>query len=136
MHCYVHFPPAHDVEAYTNAILPIAETSSTLFSYSDACWGSQIGSAVSNRTLFPLFKFQSMSGSIIFRNGGPLGWLSKCQEHTSLSSCKAEIWAMNESSKKIINFWHLCALVILFLTPQNQLFSTMITTPVSNDHII
>ena len=86
MHCYIHFPPSTDVEAYTDAIPPTPETSSTLSSYSDACWGSQIGSAISDGTLLPLFKFRSMSGGIVFRNGGPLGWLGERQDRTSLSS--------------------------------------------------
>ena len=57
MHCYVHFPPSTDIEAYTDAIPPTPTTSSTLSSYSDACWGLQIGSAVADGTLLPLFKF-------------------------------------------------------------------------------
>ncbi len=108
MHCYVHFPPETDVEAYTDAIPPTPAMSSTLSFYSNACWGSQIGSAVSDGTLLPLFKFQSMSGGIVFWNGRPLGWLSECQERTSLSSCKAEIRATNATLKKVVDFRHLC----------------------------
>ena len=40
MHSYIHFPPSTDVEAYTNALPPTLTNSSTLSSYSDACWGS------------------------------------------------------------------------------------------------
>lgn len=110
MHCYVHFPPSTDVEAYSDAIPPTPATSSTLSSYSDACWGSQIGSAVVEGTLLPLFKFRSMSGGIIFRYGGPLGWLCERQDQnlTSLNSCEAEIRATNATSKKVVDFRNLC----------------------------
>jgi hypothetical protein len=66
MHSYIHFPPPTNVEAYTNALPPTLTNSSTLSSYSDACWGLQIGNAVADGTLLPLFKFRSMSGGIIF----------------------------------------------------------------------
>jgi hypothetical protein len=105
MHCYIHFPPSTDVEAYTDALPPTPETSSTLSSYSDApCWGSQIGGTISDGTLLSLFKFQSMSGGIAFCNGGPLGWLSERQDRTALSSCEAEIRATNATSKKVVDF--------------------------------
>jgi hypothetical protein len=89
MHSYIQFPPSTDVEAYTDASPPTLTNSSTLSSYSDACWGSQIGNAVADGTLLPLFKFRSMSGGIIFWNGGPVGWLGDRQDHTSLSSFEA-----------------------------------------------
>ena len=108
IHSYVHFPPSTDVEAYSDAIPPTPATSSTLSSYSDACWGSQIGSAVADGTLLSLFKFRSMSGGIAFRYGRPLGWLCECQDLTSLSSCEAEIRATNATLKKVVDFRHLC----------------------------
>jgi hypothetical protein len=86
MHSYIHFPPSTDIEAYTNALPPTLATSPTLSSYSDVCWGLQIGNAVADGTLLPLFKFRSMSGGIIFWNGGPVGWLRERQDRTSLSS--------------------------------------------------
>jgi hypothetical protein len=49
-----------------------------------------------------------MSGGIVFKNGGPLGWLSERQEHTSLSSCKAEIRATSAMYKKVVNLHNLC----------------------------
>jgi hypothetical protein len=77
----------------------------TITAYSDACWGSQIGStATEGSTLLPLFKFWSMNGGINFKNGGPLGWLGNCQERMTLSSCKAEICAANATSKKVVDF--------------------------------
>jgi hypothetical protein len=57
--------------------------------------------------LLPLFKFQSMSGGIIFRQGGPIAWIAVRQERMSLSSCKAEIQATNEISKKVMALGHL-----------------------------
>ena len=108
MHSYIHFPPPTDVEAYTDALPPTLANTHTLSSYSDACWGSQIGNAVADGTLLPLFKFRSMSGGIIFRNGGPVGWLGERQDQTSLSSCEAEIRATNATSKKVVDFCNIC----------------------------
>jgi hypothetical protein len=71
-------------------------------------WGiKQLLTAVAEGTLLPLFKFRSMNGGIVFKNGSPLGWLGKHQEHTSLSSCKAEICATNATSKKVVDFQNL-----------------------------
>ncbi len=52
IHSFVHFPPSSDVEGYTDAIPPHWENGAPLTSYSDACWGSQIGSAVRDGTFF------------------------------------------------------------------------------------
>jgi hypothetical protein len=108
MHSFIHYPPSTDVKAYNNATPPKPTNSSILSSYSNACWGSQIGSVVADGTLLPLFKFRSMSGGIVFKNGGPLGWLSECQERTSLSSCKAEIRATSAMSKKVVDLRNFC----------------------------
>jgi len=91
MHSYVHYPPSSDVEACDDVIPLKLESLNTISAYSNACWGSQLGSLVANGTLLLLFKFCSMNGGIVFKNGGPLGWLGERQERTSLSSCKAEI---------------------------------------------
>ncbi len=91
MHSYIHHPPSSDVEAYNGAISPRVDRSDTISAYSNACWGSQLGNSVADGTLLPLFKFWSMTGGIVFKNGGPIGWLGKRQERTSLSSCEAEI---------------------------------------------
>jgi len=107
IHSYIHYPASLDAEAYRDAIPPKPHDSSTLTSYSDACWGSQIGNAVAEGTLLPLFKFRSMSGGIVFKNGSPLGWLSERQDRTSLSSCEAEIWATSATSKKVVDFRNL-----------------------------
>ena len=95
------------MEAYTNAIPPSREKGAPLTSYSDACWGSQIGSAVCDGTLLPLFKFRSMSGGVVFRQGGPLSWLCTRQDQTALSSGEAKIHATNEASKSVMGMRHL-----------------------------
>ncbi len=64
IHSYVHFPPSLDVEEYTDAIPPSREKCVPPNSYSDACWGSQIGSVVCDGSLLPLFKFRSVSGGV------------------------------------------------------------------------
>jgi hypothetical protein len=108
MHSFIHYPSLTDVEAYQDATPPQSHNSSTLTSYNNACWGSQIGSTITDGTLLPLFKFRSMSGSIVFKNGGPFGWLSERQECTSLSSCEAEIRTTSATSKKAVDLRNLC----------------------------
>jgi hypothetical protein len=49
-----------------------------------------------------------MNGGIVFKNGGPLGWLSKWQDRMSLSYCEAKIWATSATSKKVINLCNIC----------------------------
>jgi hypothetical protein len=107
VHTFVHFPDLSDIEAYTDAKPPSPSHQSPLTSYSNACWGSQIGSAVRDGTLLPLLKCRSMSGGIIFRQGGPIAWNAVRQERTSLSSCKAEICATNKVSKLLMGIRHL-----------------------------
>ncbi len=108
MHSFIYFPPSTNAEAYEDAVPPKPLKSSTLSAYSDACWGSQIGSTIADGTLLPIFKFRSMDGGIIFCKGGPVGWIGKCKERTSLSSCEAEIWATNATSKKVVDFCNRC----------------------------
>ncbi len=104
MHSYVHFPTSTDAEAYNDATPPTLGSSNTILAYSDVCWGSQLGILVADGTLLPLFKFRSMNGGIIFKNGGPIGWLGNRQNCTPFSSCKAEIHAACATSKKVVNF--------------------------------
>jgi hypothetical protein len=108
MHYFIHYPPSTNIEAYQDTTPPTVTNLSTLSSYSDACWGSQICSAVADGTLLPLFKFWSMSGGIVFKNGGPLGWLSKRQDRISLNSCEAEICATSATSKKVVDLRNIC----------------------------
>jgi hypothetical protein len=49
-----------------------------------------------------------MNGGIVFKNGGPLGWIGNRQDQTALSSCEAEIRATSATSKKVVDFRHLC----------------------------
>jgi hypothetical protein len=74
------------MEAYTDAIPPSQTNCAPLTAYSNACWGSQIGSAVRDGTLLPLFKFQSMSGGVVFWQGGPLLWTAIRQDQSALNS--------------------------------------------------
>jgi hypothetical protein len=108
IHTYVHFLDSSDVDkAYTDAIPPSRTMCAPLTAYSDACWGSQIGSAVCDGTLLPLFKFRSMSGGVVFHQGGPLSWTAIQQDQTALSSGEAEIRATNEISKSVVGMRHL-----------------------------
>jgi hypothetical protein len=53
-----------------------------------------------------------MNGGIIFKNGGPIGWLARRQERTSLSSFEAKICATNVTSKKVVDFRNLSCSVL------------------------
>jgi hypothetical protein len=75
MHSYIHYPLSTNVEAYADAIPPKLSTMRTISAYNNACWRSQISNAVADSTLLPLFKFCSMNGGIVYKNGGPIGWL-------------------------------------------------------------
>ena len=103
LHTYMTFPHSSDTEAYIDAIPPRSNQHHRLTTYSDACWGSQIGNAIREGFQLPLFKFRSMSGAIIFRSGGPIIWKTDRQERTSLSSCEAEIRATNMGSRLTVN---------------------------------
>jgi hypothetical protein len=111
MHSYIHYPPSTDVEVYQDVTPPKSHDSSMLTSHSDACWGPQIQNAVAEGTLLPLLKFCNMRGGVEFKNGGPLGWLGKRQERTSLSSSEAKIQATGATSKKTVD---LCNLSLSF----------------------
>ncbi len=108
VHSYIHYPHLTDIKAYTDATPPTPLTTPTISAYSNACWDSQIGNAVAEGTLLPLFKFRSINGGIVFCNVGLIGWLGERQERTSLSSCEAEIRATSTTSKKVVDFKNLC----------------------------
>jgi hypothetical protein len=76
IHTHIHFPDSADAEAYLDAEPPPSANCAPLTTYSDACWGSQTGLAIRDGTLLPLFKFWSMNGGIIFRQGGPIAWIA------------------------------------------------------------
>jgi hypothetical protein len=45
---------------------------------------------------------------VVFKNGGPLDWLSECQDCSSLSSCKPKICATSATSKKVVDLRNIC----------------------------
>ena len=100
---YIHFPFHHDMEAYKDAIPPTAAEHFQLTSYSDACWGTQFGTAIAPGQEVELFKYRSMSGFIVLRSGGPLAWGAVRQERTSRSSCEAEVRATDECIKEVLS---------------------------------
>ncbi len=103
LHTYMSFPPASDTEAYTDAMPPRKHQHHRLTMNSDACWGSQLGNTVREGIQLLLFKFHSMSSTIVMRSGGPICWKAKRQERTSLSTCEAEIRATNMGSRLTVN---------------------------------
>ena len=105
---YVHYPPAHDREAYTDATRPPSPTSAALQGFCDANWGSQIGGSVPDGEEIELFKYRSMSGFLIMRCGGPIAWKAVRQERTSRSTCEAEIRATDEAVKEILSLRNRC----------------------------
>jgi hypothetical protein len=60
------FPTYQIQEAYDNALPPKLGNHHHLTTYSDACWGSQVGNAIQEGIQLPLFKFCSMSSAIFF----------------------------------------------------------------------
>ena len=103
---YLHYPPSHDREAYTDATPP--PDSQSLQGFCDANWGSQIGSALDDGTEMEMFKYRSMSGFLIMRCGGPIAWKAVRQPRTSRSTCEAEIRATDEAVKEILSLCHRC----------------------------
>jgi hypothetical protein len=81
-----------------------------------------------------------MNGGIVFKNGGPVGWLGKRQERTSLSSCKAKICTTNATLKKVVEFRNLLCSVsdAGYTLPDidSPLSSTMTMTHASSGPII
>ena len=141
IHTYVHFPDLSDVEAYIDTVPPSESNCAPLTAYSNACWGSQLGSAVRDGTLLPLFKFRSMSGGIVFRQGGPLSWTAICQDQTALSSGEAEIHATKAQPNQS---WE-CIIWQRAFDPMDMIFPTwllpyyctiMIMQHASNGHTI
>jgi hypothetical protein len=71
-----------------------------------------------------------MSGGIVFCQGGPIPLTAVHQEHTSLSSCKAEIRAINEVSKLLMGILHLADNV---RTNGHNIVDTAEASPLYND---
>jgi hypothetical protein len=72
-----------------------------------------------------------MSGGIIFCQGGPIAWVAVQQECTSLSSCKAEICAMNEVSKLLMS---ICNLAASIWDSGHDILDTISASPLYNDN--
>ena len=87
------------MEAFHDAVAPTPNQAHKLTTYTNTKWGSQLGNAVKEGTPLPLFKFQSMSGAIVFLMNGPLCWKTERQEKMYLGSCEAEIKATCMGSK-------------------------------------
>jgi hypothetical protein len=131
VHTFLHFLDSSDVEAYTDAKPPSPSHPSPLTTYSNACWGSQLGSVVRDCTLLPLFKCRSMSGGIIFSQGGPITWVAVLQERTSLSLCEAQIRATNEVSKLLTSIRNLA---VSIWDSGNNILDTISASPLYNDN--
>ncbi len=103
LHTYMLFPHRSNTKAYVDAVLPKPGNQHRLTTYSDACWGFQIGKAIQTGIQLPLFKFWSMSGAILFCLGGPITWKVNRQDWTSLSLGEVEIQATNMGSWLTVN---------------------------------
>ncbi len=103
LYTYMSFPPASNTKAYTNAMPPCKHKHHCLTTYSNACWGSQLGNAVRKGIQIPLFKLCCMSGAIVMCSGSPIFWEPERQEHMCLSSCEAETCATNMGSRLTVN---------------------------------
>ena len=131
LHTCMSFPASSDTEAYTDAIPPSTAQHHRLTTYSDACWGSQLGNAVREGVQLPLFKFRSMSGAIVMRSGGPIAWKGDRQERTALSSCEAEIRATNMGARLTVNTRNMISSLADLGYPIDD---TSIPTPLYNDN--
>ncbi len=100
---FIHFPFHHNIEAYNDALPPTAAQHHELTAYSDACWGSQLGTSIAVGSEIKMFKLRSMSGFIVMRAGGHIAWSSVPQEQTSRSSCEAEVRATDQCAKEVLS---------------------------------
>jgi hypothetical protein len=125
------FPHSSDTEAYNNAIPPCLAQHHRLTTYSDACWGSQIGKAIREGIQLPLFKFRSMSDAIIFRSGSPITWKTDHQERTSLSSCDTKIRTTNMGSRLTVN---VCNMILHLASLGYPITDAKQLTPLYNDN--
>jgi hypothetical protein len=125
------YPHSSDTKAYQDAIPPKNNAHHCLTIYSDACWGSQLRNAVQEGVQLPLFKFRSMSGTIIFCSGGPITWKGGRHEQTALSSCNAKIHATNMGSRLTINTYNMISHLSSIGYPIKD---TNAPTPLFNDN--
>jgi hypothetical protein len=103
LHAFMHFPAFSDMEVYHNTTSSKDSQHHHLTTYSDPCWGSQLGNSVREGIHLTLFTFCSMSGAIVMPLGGSLSWKANHQERTYLSSCEAEIRATNMGCYLTVN---------------------------------
>jgi hypothetical protein len=128
---FMSYPPSSDTKAYTDAIPPLSHQHLCLSTYSNACWGSQLGNAIWEGIQLPLFNFFSMSGAVVMQSGGPIAWKADCQERTSLSSCKAEIQAINMGLRLTIHTRNMISSLLDLGYPIDNCKSS---TPLYNDN--
>ena len=64
---------------------------------------------VEDGTPLALYKYQSLSGFLVCRCGGPIAWKYIRLETTALSSCEAEIIATNECTMSLEGTKHQAA---------------------------
>ncbi len=131
LHSYMSYPHKSGTEAYVDAVPPDTGSHHCLSTYSDACWGSQLGNAVWEGLQLPLFKFRSMSGAIVMRSGGPISWKAERQERKSLSSCEAKIRATNTGLRLTVNTRNMISSLSSLGYPINDADSP---TPLYNDN--
>jgi hypothetical protein len=131
LHSYMSYPHKSDTEAYTDTFPPNTDSHHRLSTYSDACWGSQLGNAVREGLQLPLFKFRSMNGAIVMRSGGPISWKAERQDRTSLSLCEAEIHATNTGLRLTVNMRNMISSLLSLGYPIRDADSL---TPLYNDN--
>ena len=131
LHTYMSFPHSSDNEAYDNALPPCPDNHHHLTTYSNACWGSQIGNPIREGIQLSLFKLCSMRRAIILRSGGPITWKTDRQDCTSLSSCDAKIRATEMGSHLTVNLRNMILHLQSLGYPIND---TDMATPLYNDN--
>ncbi len=74
IHMYKSFPHRSDTEAHEDMVPLTDGYHHCLTTYSDGCWGSQIGNTIQVGIQLPLFKSRSISGAISFWSSGLITW--------------------------------------------------------------
>jgi hypothetical protein len=85
------------------------EPTSLAESYTDANWGPQDASHPREdiKELIDVSSVRSLLGHVVIRMGGPIAWGCQHESKTSRSSCKAEIYCMDEGCKTSETLFHL-----------------------------
>ena len=108
-HTQIHHHFIHDKNTYVGASASTLTSHHELTDYLSTCWISQVESTTKNVKGLWILKYFSINEFIIFQCGGSVIWKPVHQPHTILSSCDAEIWAINECTKMIQHLWHVLA---------------------------